>query len=90
MGLDIFDLPATDLRRWRLRTSEGSNRWNYISEEEAQQHPQSTAEKYFLGLLTVCTVHTSSSTQCYHYREHATKNLTSLGCSKPTGAKVFL
>lgn len=75
----LADLPATDLGRWRLQTSEGSYRWRYVSAEEAQQHPQSTAERYFLGLPTVSTIlsspivvkseYTSESTCCVRVRQ---------------------
>lgn len=50
------DLPATDLRRWRLKSSqsEGVHNWLYLGEEEeARSLPQTFAEKYFLGLPTV-------------------------------------
>lgn len=48
------DVPATDLRRWRLRSgeSEGVHHWLYLSEEESRSLPQTFAEKFFLGLPT--------------------------------------
>lgn len=43
----------TDLTRWRLKTDKGNHRWIYLAGTEADQHPQSLAERYFLGLPTV-------------------------------------
>jgi hypothetical protein len=44
----------TDATRWRLRDVDGQQTWHYLSEEQAKEWPQTTADKYFLGLPTVC------------------------------------
>lgn len=53
-----YDLPATDLWRWRLKGSEpeGVHHWLYLSEEKARSVPQTFAEKYFLGLPTASSL----------------------------------
>ncbi|KAL8787412.1 MAG: hypothetical protein Q9195_007787 [Heterodermia aff. obscurata] len=43
--------PRTDLTRWRLTSTDGAHRWVYLSKEDSEQHSQSTAERYFLGIL---------------------------------------
>ena len=44
----------TDYSRWRLLDERGRQTWHYLEhEEEAKEWPQSTADKYFLGLPTV-------------------------------------
>jgi lanosterol synthase len=46
----------TDYSRWRLRDERGRQTWEYLeTDEEVKEWPQSTADKYFLGLPTVCT-----------------------------------
>lgn len=47
------DVMGTDLTRWRLKTDEGNHRWIYLAKTKEDQHPQSLAERYFLGLPTV-------------------------------------
>ncbi|CAO2647397.1 Nn.00g083190.m01.CDS01 [Neocucurbitaria sp. VM-36] len=43
----------TDYTRWRLKDDRGCQTWHYLeSEEEVKAWPQSTADKYFLGLNT--------------------------------------
>lgn len=45
----------TDYSRWRLLNERGRHTWHYLEDEEdAQDWPQTTADKYFLGLPTVC------------------------------------
>lgn len=47
----------TDLHRWRLLTERGRQTWHcLVSDEENKAWPQSIADKYFLGLPTVCIV----------------------------------
>lgn len=47
--------PKTDLRRWRLLDEQGRQTWHYLrTDEEVKEWPQSTADKYFLGLPIVC------------------------------------
>ncbi|KAL9594982.1 MAG: hypothetical protein Q9219_006710, partial [cf. Caloplaca sp. 3 TL-2023] len=43
----------TDLTRWRLLDERGRQTWQYLtSDDEIKSWPQSTADKYFLGLPT--------------------------------------
>ena len=46
-------IPGTELSQWRLDVDAGVHRWRYVDQEEAKERPQSTAERYFLGLPTV-------------------------------------
>ena len=43
----------TDYSRWRLRDERGAQTWHYLTEEQTSEWPQSTADKYHLGLPTV-------------------------------------
>lgn len=44
----------TDYSRWRLLDERGRQTWHYLEDEEdAKDWPQSTADKYFLGLPIV-------------------------------------
>jgi lanosterol synthase len=44
----------TDYSRWRLRDDRGCQTWHYLkTDEEVKAWPQSTADKYFLGIGTV-------------------------------------
>lgn len=46
----------TDYTRWRLLDERGRQTWHYLqTDEEVEQWPQSTADKYHLGLPTVNT-----------------------------------
>ena len=39
---------------WRLKCADGGRHtWHYLTDEEARTWPQSTLEKYWLGLPTV-------------------------------------
>ncbi|KAF2269339.1 terpene synthase [Lojkania enalia] len=43
----------TDYSRWRLKNDRGLQTWHYLeTEEEVKAWPQSTADKYFLGMDT--------------------------------------
>src|SRR5690242_6422170 len=45
----------TDYSRWRLKDDRGCQTWHYLqTEEEVKAWPQSAADKYFLGMETVC------------------------------------
>ena len=45
---------GTDLKRWRLRAERGRQTWHYLrTDDEIEAWPQSTADKYFLGLPMV-------------------------------------
>lgn len=44
----------TDYSRWRLLDERGRQTWHYLEDDEdAAEWPQTTADKYFLGLPTV-------------------------------------
>jgi lanosterol synthase len=44
----------TDYSRWRLLDERGRQTWHYLeNDEDAAEWPQTTADKYFLGLPTV-------------------------------------
>jgi lanosterol synthase len=44
----------TDYSRWRLLDDKGRHTWHYLEDdEEAKAWPQTTADKWFLGLPTV-------------------------------------
>ena len=44
----------TDYTRWRLLDERGRQTWHYLEDDEdAKEWPQSTADKYFLGLPLV-------------------------------------
>lgn len=44
----------TDYSRWRLLNEAGRQTWHYLKDdEEVKEWPQSTADKYFLGLPLV-------------------------------------
>lgn len=46
----------TDYSRWRLLDERGRQTWHYLeNDEDAAEWPQTTADKYFLGLPTVGT-----------------------------------
>lgn len=45
----------TDYTRWRLANDRGCHIWHYLeSDEEVEKWPQSIADKWYLGLETVC------------------------------------
>jgi lanosterol synthase len=44
----------TDYSRWRLLDERGRQTWHYLEDDEdAREWPQSTADKYYLGLPLV-------------------------------------
>lgn len=44
----------TDYTRWRMLDEKGRHTWHYLDDDEdAKEWPQTTADKYFLGLPTV-------------------------------------
>lgn len=46
----------TDYTRWRLLDERGRQTWHYLEDDEdIKEWPQSTADKYFLGLPLVCS-----------------------------------
>ena len=45
----------TDYSRWRMLDERGRQTWHYLEDDEdVKEWPQSTADKYYLGLPTVC------------------------------------
>lgn len=51
---DLARIDRTDYSRWRLLDERGRQTWHYLeTDKEVEGWPQSTADKYFLGLSTV-------------------------------------
>lgn len=59
---DTLDTPTkrpkledkTDLTRWRMLDEKGRHTWHYLEDDEAiERWPQSSADKWYLGLDTV-------------------------------------
>ncbi|KAI8978140.1 terpenoid cyclases/protein prenyltransferase alpha-alpha toroid [Pilobolus umbonatus] len=50
--LNLNETPSfTDLTNWRLKVDQGAQTWHYLeTEEERQAWPQTTWDKYYLGL----------------------------------------
>lgn len=67
---DSENVPGTNLERWRLHVKDAVLSWQYLDESESLQHPQSTVEKYFLGLPTAC-----SPAICPQLRIRSNRNL---------------
>lgn len=45
----------TDLENWRLKVDEGRQTWHYLTtDEERKAWPQTTWDRYSLGLRIVC------------------------------------
>ena len=45
---------GTDHSRWRMKNDRGTQTWQYLeSDEEVKEWPQSTADKWYLGMDTV-------------------------------------
>ena len=50
-GADPVADEKTDIQRWRLLDERGRQTWHYLdSTERAKEWPQTTADRYFLGL----------------------------------------
>lgn len=48
---------VTDIQKWRLLDERGRQTWHYLeTDEEVKAWPQSTADRYHLGLPLVSTV----------------------------------
>ena len=55
---------TTDIQRWRLLDEAGQQTWHYLeADEEVKAWPQSTADRYFLGLPLVNLTAAPSSLQ---------------------------
>lgn len=53
-GANAIDVEHTDPTRWRLLDESGRHTWHYLEDdEEAEEWPQTIADKYELGLPTV-------------------------------------
>lgn len=49
---------ATDYTRWRMKDDRGTQTWHYLeSDDEVKAWPQSTADKWYLGMDTVRRSH---------------------------------
>lgn len=57
------ETPFTDYSRWRLDANDGGRHiWHYLkTDEEVEQWPQNTVDKYWLGLPTVATTNYHAS-----------------------------
>ena len=52
--VERVDDPKTDYKRWRLEDDRGRQTWHYLhSDDELKQWPQTTADKYHMGMDTV-------------------------------------
>lgn len=50
-GASKIENEATDIQHWRLLDERGRQTWHYLdSDEKAKAWPQTTADRYFLGL----------------------------------------
>lgn len=48
------EVAGTDHTRWRMKDDRGTQTWHYLeSDEEVKAWPQSTADKWYLGMDTV-------------------------------------
>ena len=48
---NLNETQKTDLARWRLLDEQGRQTWHYLeTEQQAQDWPQTTADRYHLGL----------------------------------------
>ena len=57
---------ATDIQRWRLLDEAGQQTWHYLeTDEEIKAWPQSTADRYFLGLPLVNLIPAPCALQCH-------------------------
>jgi len=61
--IEDFANSTTDHSRWRLLDETGRHTWQYMADDEAaKEWPQTTADKYHLGLPTV-------RLKCFHLVE---------------------
>ena len=78
----------TDYTRWRLKDDRGCQTWHYLgSDEELKAWPQSTADKYFLGLETVSLRPEYSLSSVEAYRSSCAQILT-MFIIEPTEAQA--
>ena len=57
---------TTDIQRWRLLDEAGRQTWHYLeTDEEVKDWPQSTADRYHLGLPLVNVTLAPRSLQCH-------------------------
>ena len=62
----INNSDTTDIQRWRLLDEAGQQTWHYLeTDEEVKVWPQSTADRYFLGLPLVNFTPAPFSLQCH-------------------------
>ena len=70
LPLTAGEEPWTDYSRWKLTyTEDGGHIWKYLNDEELKAAPQTTVEKYWLGLplVRVNTLCTLSITHSIHF-----------------------
>ena len=54
-NMDDGFIAQTDYSRWRMKSDDGNQTWHYLhTDEELKAWPQTVADKYLLGLETVC------------------------------------
>lgn len=57
---------STDIQRWRLLDEAGRQTWHYLeTDEEVKAWPQSTADRYHLGLSLVSPFAAPYFPQCH-------------------------
>ena len=62
----ISNPDTTDIQRWRLLDEAGQQTWHYLeTDKEVKAWPQSTADRYFLGLPLVNFNPAPFSLQCH-------------------------
>ena len=54
---------TTDIQRWRLLDEAGRQTWHYLETDQVKAWPQSTADRYHLGLPLVNSTPASRSFQ---------------------------
>ena len=63
------EVRKTDYSRWRLLAERGRQRWRYLEDDDvAKNWPQTTADKYHLGLPTVRDIFLPSHNTFWRFR----------------------
>jgi lanosterol synthase len=56
LAIQNAPIHKTDLNRWRLKDDRGTQTWHYLqSDKELKEWPITTADKFHMGLDTVCS-----------------------------------
>ena len=62
----ISEPESTDIQRWRLLDEAGRQTWHYLeTDEDIEAWPQSTADRYFLGLPLVSFIQLPRPRHCH-------------------------